>query len=66
MTEPRSPAERRLYELWSEYCDLQATEALLEWDQDIPSFEETHAEALKAHRWRDEVLEASPQAGAPS
>ncbi len=49
MTEPQSPAEQRLYELWSEYCDLKAAEALLEWDQ------ETHLPP-RAHGTRGEVL----------
>ncbi len=49
MTEPQSPAEQRLYELWSEYCDLQAAESLLEWDQ------ETHLPP-KAPGTRGEVL----------
>lgn len=42
-------AERRLYELWSEYHDLQAAESLLEWDQEtyLPS---------GAHETRGEVL----------
>jgi uncharacterized protein (UPF0276 family) len=32
-----------------ECCGPTAT--LLEWDDNIPSFEEVHAEALKAHRF---------------
>jgi carboxypeptidase Taq len=48
-SESPTPAERRLYELWSEYCDLEAAEALLEWDQEtcLPS---------RAHDTRGEVL----------
>ncbi len=49
MPEPQSPFEKRLYELWGEYCDLQAAESLLEWDQ------ETHLPA-SAHDTRGEVL----------
>ena len=30
-----------------------AVATLLEWDQDIPSFEVVHAEALKAREWRE-------------
>jgi hypothetical protein len=37
------------------------TATLLEWDDNIPSFDEVHAEALKANRY----LGASKQAASP-
>lgn len=46
---PETPAEHRLYELWAEYRDLEAAEALLEWDQ------ETYLPA-RAHDTRGEAL----------
>jgi hypothetical protein len=39
----------KLYARAIERCGPTAT--LLEWDDDIPSFEEVHAEALKANRF---------------
>jgi hypothetical protein len=39
----------RLYARAIELCGPTAT--LLEWDANIPSFEEVHVEALKAHRF---------------
>jgi len=37
------------------------TATLLEWDDNIPSFEEVHAEALKANRYLQEVSRAKPE-----
>jgi hypothetical protein len=48
-----------LYRRAIERCGLTAT--LLEWDDNIPSFEEVHREALKANRFLDQH-----QAGLPS
>src|SRR6201999_1394252 len=46
---PVLPAVWRLYARAIERCGPTAT--LLEWDDNIPSFEEVHAEALKANRF---------------
>jgi uncharacterized protein len=48
----------RLYEQAIERCGPVAT--LLEWDDNIPTFEEVHAEALKANRYLDRALKALP------
>lgn len=39
-------------------CGVTAT--LLEWDDKIPTFDEVHAEALKAHRYIDAARQAAP------
>lgn len=53
----------RLYERGIELTGRKPT--LLEWDARIPSFEEVHAEALKAKQyWRDQV-QPGPGAGQP-
>lgn len=51
------PVIDSVWELYAEVMRRTGGRAtLLEWDQDIPSLEETHAEALKAHRWRAAAL----------
>src|SRR5271154_4776532 len=60
----------KLYEAAIRLCGPTAT--LLEWDDHIPSFEEVHAEALKANRFLQAVTGASgtrtprPRAAAPA
>ncbi len=49
-------------EVWQLYADVMRRAGpratLLEWDEQIPSFEETHAEALRAYQWREQLIEA--------
>jgi uncharacterized protein (UPF0276 family) len=49
----------RLYQRAIERCGPTAT--LLEWDDNIPSFDEVHAEALKAKRYLDQADPAAPK-----
>jgi hypothetical protein len=50
-----------LYARAIERCGLTAT--LLEWDDNIPSFDEVHAEALKANRYlKSPAIPAAPPA----
>jgi len=42
------------------------TPTLLEWDDHIPSFDEVHAEALKANRYLKEFADTTSTLGAPS
>jgi uncharacterized protein (UPF0276 family) len=53
------PAVWRLYARAIERCGPTAT--LLEWDDNIPSFEEVHAEALKAMKFLKAAAEAAPE-----
>ena len=57
---PVLPAVWRLYARAIERCGPTAT--LLEWDDNIPSFEEVHAEALKANKFLKAAVEAPPHA----
>ncbi len=56
---PVLPAVWRLYARAIERCGPTAT--LLEWDDNIPSFDEVHAEALKANKFLKAAAEAAPQ-----
>ncbi|HTW48093.1 MAG TPA: DUF692 domain-containing protein [Acidobacteriaceae bacterium] len=56
---PVLPAVWKLYARAIERCGPTAT--LLEWDDNIPSFEEVHAEALKANKYLRTAAEAAPQ-----
>jgi uncharacterized protein len=56
---PVLPAVWKLYARAIERCGPTAT--LLEWDDNIPSFEEVHAEALKANQFLKAAAEAAPQ-----
>jgi uncharacterized protein (UPF0276 family) len=56
---PVLPAVWRLYARAIERCGPTAT--LLEWDDNIPSFEEVHAEALKANKSLKAAAEAAPE-----
>ena len=56
---PVLPAVWRLYARAIERCGPTAT--LLEWDDNIPTFEEVHAEALKANKFLKAAAEAAPQ-----
>jgi uncharacterized protein (UPF0276 family) len=58
---PVLPAVWRLYARAIERCGPTAT--LLEWDDNIPSFEEVHAEALKANRFLHAAAQAAPLGG---
>jgi len=49
----------KLYARATELCGVTAT--LLEWDDKIPSFDEVHAEALKANQFIDEARAATVQ-----
>ncbi len=46
--------------VWELYADVMrrtgGRATLLEWDQDIPSFEVTHAEVLKARQYRTDIV----------
>jgi len=55
---PVLPAVWRLYARAIERCGPTAT--LLEWDDNIPTFEEVHAEALKATKFLKAAAEAAP------
>jgi hypothetical protein len=55
---PVLPAVWRLYARAIERCGPTAT--LLEWDDNIPSFEEVHAEALKANKFLKAAADAAP------
>jgi hypothetical protein len=57
---PVLPAVWRLYARAIERCGPTAT--LLEWDDNIPTFEEVHAEALKATKFLNAAAEAAPKA----
>ncbi|HEY1809919.1 MAG TPA: DUF692 family protein, partial [Acidobacteriaceae bacterium] len=59
---PVLPAVWRLYARAIERCGPTAT--LLEWDDNIPSFEEVHAEALKANQFLKAAAEAAPESAA--
>jgi uncharacterized protein len=48
----------RLYGRAVERCGPTAT--LLEWDDNIPSFDEVHAEALKATKFLKAAADAAP------
>ena len=54
---PVLPAVWRLYARAVERCGPTAT--LLEWDDNIPSFDEVHAEALKANRFLQAAADAA-------
>jgi hypothetical protein len=54
------PAVWRLYARAIERCGPTAT--LLEWDDNIPTFDEVHAEALKATKFLKAAAEAGPNA----
>jgi hypothetical protein len=56
---PVLPAVWRLYGRAIERCGPTAT--LLEWDDNIPSFDEVHAEALKATKFLKAAAEAAPR-----
>jgi uncharacterized protein len=56
---PVLPAVWKLYARAIERCGPTAT--LLEWDDNIPSFEEVHAEALKAKKFLKAAAAAAPQ-----
>src|SRR5579872_3453590 len=56
---PVLPAVWRLYGRAVERCGPTAT--LLEWDDNIPSFDEVHGEALKADKFLKAAAEAAPQ-----
>jgi uncharacterized protein (UPF0276 family) len=56
---PVLPAVWRLYARAIERCGPTAT--LLEWDDNIPSFEEVHAEALKATKFLKVAAEAGQE-----
>ncbi len=58
---PVLPAVWRLYARAIERCGPTAT--LLEWDDNIPSFEEVHAEAMKANKFLKAAAEATPETG---
>ncbi|HEX4067937.1 MAG TPA: DUF692 domain-containing protein [Acidobacteriaceae bacterium] len=58
---PVLPAVWRLYARAIERCGPTAT--LLEWDDNIPSFEEVHAEALKANRFLHAAAQSTPNGG---
>jgi len=49
-----------LYARAIERCGPTAT--LLEWDDSIPSFDEVHAEALKANRYLNQHVQQEPVA----
>jgi hypothetical protein len=51
----------RLYGRAIERCGPTAT--LLEWDDNIPSFDEVHAEALKANKFLKAAAHAAPRQG---
>lgn len=55
---PVLPAVWKLYARAIERCGPTAT--LLEWDDNIPSFDEVHAEALKAKKFLEAAAEAAP------
>jgi hypothetical protein len=57
---PVLPAVWRLYARAIERCGPTAT--LLEWDDNIPTFDEVHAEALKATKFLKAAAEAGPNA----
>ena len=56
---PVLPAVWRLYARAIERCGPTAT--LLEWDDNIPSFDEVHAEALKATKFLKAATDAAPE-----
>jgi hypothetical protein len=56
---PVLPAVWRLYARAIERCGPTAT--LLEWDDNIPSFEDVHAEALKATKFLKAAAEAAAE-----
>ena len=56
---PVLPAVWRLYARAIERCGPTAT--LLEWDDNIPTFDEVHAEALKANKFLKAAAEAAPE-----
>jgi hypothetical protein len=58
---PVLPAVWRLYARAIERCGPTAT--LLEWDDNIPSFEEVHAEARKANKFLQAAGQAAPNGG---
>lgn len=58
---PVLPAVWRLYARAIERCGPTAT--LLEWDDSIPSFEEVHAEALKAEKFLRAAAQTAPHGG---
>jgi hypothetical protein len=55
---PVLPAVWKLYARAIERCGPTAT--LLEWDDNIPSFEEVHSEALKANKFLKVAAAAAP------
>jgi uncharacterized protein len=55
---PVLPAVWKLYARAIERCGPTAT--LLEWDDNIPSFDEVHGEALKANKFLKAAAEAAP------
>jgi uncharacterized protein len=58
---------RVIDEVWTLYRDVQRRAGnratLLEWDADIPDFDEVHAEVLKARAFREDKTKAASSAG---
>lgn len=61
---PVLPAVWKLYARAIERCGPTAT--LLEWDDNIPTFEEVHAEALKANKFLRAAAAAAPGLAIPA